>query len=329
MEQIPLLKVSGSLTDLGWAIGLRFKVQIQARVKATKQSIPNYSKYLDEIKTYLKFVKDFFPESLKELEVMAESAGVDFLDLAFLNTHEVYPYTGLNPDKPLRCTSVVSFNINGAIVGHNEDWLLAEQDDLYLLKGDIKGRKFIGLNYCCELAGITASLSSSGIVQCVDELDLKIGMGVPRNFLAHALLTCQNFANIESFINKAPRASGYNYLLVKDSEVWDIETSFHSNHIEKMSNCCYVHTNHCLYPQTKQFEKNCAQGSLDRLQKATALVKKPMGEDEMADLLSATQASRFSERGEIGTLASVLILPGKGEFKVKPNHSKSYLTYTF
>ncbi len=316
-QQVPLLEVSGSLTDLGEAIGSTFRIRIQKRVNDLKESVLHYSDYLVELAPFIKYAQEFFPEFTEEIEVISGSAKVDFRDLMLLNTHEVYQRARSVSSQALRCTSAVSFNSEGAIVGHNEDWLTREQDDLYVLKANIKGQRFISLNYCTELPGVAASLNQAGLSLCVDDLNLKIQPGVPRNFLAHALLGCQDLTQVLKLMNKTTQASGYNYLLTKNNQVWDIEMAPNLVHIEKMANCCYAHTNHCLNPQTRNFEKMKPESSIKRLQKAKDFLKKPMSELEMIKLLESATAENFHPSGEVKTLAMVLIFPERGEFKVR------------
>ncbi len=53
MENVfPILEVKGNHQDLGFAIGHRFKKEIQDRIKSRKENIPSYGEYLNKVDLY-------------------------------------------------------------------------------------------------------------------------------------------------------------------------------------------------------------------------------------------------------------------------------------
>ena len=90
MKKFDYLEVKGSHKDLGKAIGLKFRKEIQNRVFDRQKEISNYSEFLKRSEPYYKVTKDCFPMLVEELEFMEHAAGVGVSDLFSINNREVY-----------------------------------------------------------------------------------------------------------------------------------------------------------------------------------------------------------------------------------------------
>lgn len=319
-KTFPYLEISGSYHEVGTAIGATFKDKIQQRITYLKEHVPSYHRYLDHLKPYYLYAFRQFPNLLEELESTARAAYVAVEDYFFLNAHEVYHRAKPSHSNYFftneHCTIAVSFNTYGAIIGHNEDWISEEQSDLYVLKATVQGTTFLGLQYCTELAGVSASLNSWGLTQCINDLNPVIRTGVPKNFLARAVLQCKTLDEAQQLIERTPRASGFNHVLVQGTTIRNLELTSEHVAVKELDYQPYVHTNHYLSEKIKHHERFHSKSSEKRLQTAQRLVKNHMTENEMMNLLAETEQSKFFSDEPLKTIASVIIIPTRRELRV-------------
>lgn len=301
MNRFDYLEVRGSHKDVGKAIGSRFKEVIQKQVSRRRKRIANYVEFLKRSEPYYKAAKEYFPKLVEELESTAYAAGVGVEDYFSINNREV-----INSD---HCTVAVSFGKNGAIVGHNEDWESASSDALYFLKATIGDTTFLGLQYKVAMAGVAATMNSWGLVQCINDLYQNTQIGVPKNFLARAVLEARTLNEAENLLRKTKRASGFNHVLVQGKEVRNIEIAGDVLAVEKVINKPYVHTNHYLSPEMKFLEKFHTKSSEARYERAKEIIKPSMRREEMEMLLSDTEDEKFPICREEATLGSIVFLP--------------------
>lgn len=318
MKKFQVLEIKGNYEDIGLAIGESFKKEIQEAIKARRNEIPNYDSYLERSKKYFDYTKQIFPNLIIETESIAKAADVNVIDYFFINNRETYDIAeqhdkqqAANPD---HCTIAVGFGKVGAIVGHNEDWSKEELDNTYILKATIGDTSFIGLNYKTAIAGVSASMNSWGLVQCINDLYQTNQFGVPKNYLARAILELKTLDEVENLVRNTKRASGFNHVLVQGSEVRNIEIAGNQMAVEKSTLTPYVHTNHYVSDELKHLEKFHTRSSEERYKRATELVKDVKTRDGMQRLLSDTQNKEFPICRSNETIGSVIAVPSKNEF---------------
>lgn len=333
-KKFPYLEVSGSYYEVGFKIGGFLKDKIQERIGLRRESTHNYKDYLGQIGPYKEEAQKTFPKLIEELRGYADGAGVSFDECFLANTREVFDYYISQWEKrhgPDHCTIVVSLGENKTVVGHNEeDWLPEAIDDLYVLKANINGVSFMGLNYITELSGNSASLNSCGLVQCINTLYSDNRVGVPRNFLARAVLECTSLDETEKLIEGTKRASGFNHVLVKDREIRNVETLSRAVGVQRISGQVCAHTNHFLSPKLEPFEKNSYPGTKRRLKRARELVRPSMKPAEMISLLSDSSDSEYPICNASETIGSVVIIPEEKEVWVCYGHpcAGEFVKYT-
>jgi len=307
------LKIAGSHQDMGHAIGSKFKVEIQRRVNKARQTIEGYDDYLKRTEPYFNATKEAFPNLILEAEAIASSAGVSVSDYFAINNREVSKKSGSD-----HCTVAVSFGKNGAIIGHNEDWEGASPDALYILKATIGDTTFFGLQYKVCIPGIAVSMNNWGLVQCINDLNNSAQIGVPKNFVARAVLQCKTLDEAELLIRKTKRASGFNHVLIQGREVRNIEIAGDKLAIQKTVEKPYVHTNHYLSPEMVLLEKTHTQSSEKRYQMAMKKIKSDMTVEDMQLLLSDTNNAEYPISRHDATL---------GSFVAVPSESSAYICY--
>lgn len=320
-KTFPYLEVSGTHKDVGAAIGGRFKDKIQRRIAWQRRVVKNYEDYLSWGDRYFTATKQAFPNLIDELEAIAKAAEVPVPDLFFVNNRDLFdPSEELLTQRkgdPDRCTIAVAFNKEGPIVGHNEDWPSPVDDflmdDLYILKATIGETTFLGLEYATEVPGDVANMNNWGLVQCINELMTVSKVGVPKNFVARAVLEAKTLEEAETIISETNRASGFNHVLIQDHEVYNFETADEVFEIEKVEGVPYVHTNHYTAPGMENFEVYHTRNSEARYQRAKELVKDVATEKDMMNLLSDTNDPMYPICRQGITVGSLVFKPVQKE----------------
>lgn len=316
IKTFPYLEITGTNHELGLAIGEMFRGKIQEVIGDRKHYIKKYQERLAQTAPFLKETKKALPHLIEEMEGMATGADVPFIDLFFHNMPEVYDRTAWWDREQAQtedhCTIAVSFAERGPIIGHNEDWDIESLDELYVLKATVNGVTYLGLNYATFLIGSSATLTSNGLVQCINELHQETHVGVGKYFVTRAVLDAKTLDEAAACIQGIKRSSGYNHVLVQGSEIMDIETAGQDIDVERQTQRPYAHTNHFISDKMKIYEVDEAshhKNSYERLQRATELVRNDMTIDDMKKLLSDTTNRLYPICREDATIGSVILEP--------------------
>lgn len=312
MKKFDYLEVKGTYKDVGRAIGTKFRDAIQRRVVGARERIVGYDAYLKKTEPYFKATEEAFPNLVTELKATARAAGVGTADYFAINNHEVKARHKKDAD---HCTVAVSFGEEGAVVGHNEDWEGASPNGLYVLKATIGKITFIGLQYKVTIPGVSVTMNNWGLVQCINSLETQTHSGVPKNFIARAVLECKTLDEAEALIRNTKKASGFNHVLVQGQEARNVEIAGDKLVVEIVAGKSYVHTNHYLSPEMKAFEKFHTKSSEARYNRAIGIIKCGMTIAEMQELLSDTENKEYPISRSDATLGSFVAVPeGKKVF---------------
>ncbi|PIS22621.1 hypothetical protein COT50_00905, partial [candidate division WWE3 bacterium CG08_land_8_20_14_0_20_41_10] len=258
---------------------------------------------------------EVFPNLIVETEFIAKGADVGIIDYYFMNNREVYDpaeygdkKNSVNQD---HCTVVAGFNLGKLVIGHNEDWSLDALGDLYILKAKIGETAFIGLNYATGVCGLSASMNNYGLVQCVNDIYQTNKIGVPKNYLARAILEIKTLDEAENLIKKTPRGSGFNHVLAQGSEIRNIEIAGEHLGVQKSINNPYVHTNHYLVPELQRFEKFHTKSSEARYLRAKQLISDNMSIQDIVRILSDTANVDYPICRADETIGSAVFTPSE------------------
>ena len=337
IKTFPYSEISGSHTELGLAIGEMFRGKIQEVIDDRKHYIRSYGDNINALHPFIKETKKVFPKYLEELIAMAEGANVPFIDLFFHNTPEVYDRTSdwdrEQAQTEDHCTIAVSFTKTGPLIGHNEDWSIESLDELYVLKATIDNVTYLGLNYSTFLIGCSATLTSHGLTQCINELHQDSHGGVGKYFVARSVLDASSLEDAEAIIQNTKRASGYNHVLIQKNTIFDIETAGPSIDVEKRIGTPYAHTNHFCSTRMQQYEQDEAthhKNSYERLLRVNELVRNDMTIDDMKDLLSDTKNRLYPICRDDATIGSVIIEPSEQKMYIcyGPPNRGTFIPYT-
>jgi len=252
----PFVKVKGSHREIGRQIGEFARVQVNRSLENAKKLIDDTYKVLEltwegaqiQARKYLPFAQESYPRYVDEMAGIAEGAGVAFEDLVVLNAMEAVTMDALHLTK---CTS---FAVNGdqttdghVLVGHNEDWLPEDEDDVFLIHAEPDDEPpFLAMTYGGLLPNI--GFNAYGIAQCCDSVypsDSRIG--IPRVVVSRAVLAAKAPDDAIRSALTARRAAGYNHLIVHESgEMYNVEVSARRFGIIYPDSSYLVHTNHYL-----------------------------------------------------------------------------------
>jgi predicted choloylglycine hydrolase len=309
----PLVELSGSHYSVGFDLGRHFSVRINTFVEQLRTELPDYQRLLAQNFPYLKATQSAFPNLVEELVGVATGARIPPEEYFFLTNPELQtatePYLAKLHLVGDHCSTLVSFNQQGAIIGHNEDYDPAMQDDLYLLKATINGVTIFGLQYITEMIGTAASVNSYGLVQCINELHSNYRTGLPKNFIARAVLQCQTIEEAEGLITRVKHASGFNHVLIQGDKITNIEIAGPKIAVTHFTHEPFSHTNHYLSPDLKESEKYHTASSRHRLRRLTQLVRPGMSLSGVQATLKDHHHPKHSICRHNHTLGSVIFEP--------------------
>jgi isopenicillin-N N-acyltransferase-like protein len=283
---LPLIRIGGTPHEMGLELG-------RARKDSIRHMISNVRAFLEETYSqirlswteailqahkYLPFAQELTPRYVEELRFMAEGADVSFDDLMVLNCLEAITTDALHL---LGCTTFAMTEEHTAegrvLIGHNEDWLPADEGDVFLIHAEPDGEPaFLAMTYGALLPNI--GFNTSGICQCCDSVyPTDVRIGVPRVFVSRAVLAAETISTAISAALAQHRAAGYNHVLVHSSgEVYNVEVSARHFAMMYAQGGILVHTNHYLSRRMARLESDSHHliGSRVRYFRATRLLRR-------------------------------------------------------
>lgn len=303
IKKFPIVKAKGTNYEVGFAIGFQLKTVISEYLVEQRKFLGNLlQQKILESELFLDQAEHYFPKFIEELRGMSEGANVNLKELILANFREI---SDLGPAQPTRCTILGIPGDNGYILGHNEDWLVDTEKYLYILDATINGVKITGLGYCYELIGGSVAINGYGLIEAVNELLHYEGggkpTGVPKNFIARAILDCKTLQEAELIIQQIPRAGGFNHVVVYDNQLWNFETSARKFATQKIVNEAYVHTNHYVTPELMGLDRGTEE-SRSRLNKVKSQISTVKSISEIKNLLSDREEPSICRDNTIGSV---------------------------
>lgn len=242
----------------------------EAAAPMIRRMVENYRELLREARDRLKLrwegavlqARKYHPYAaegarpyLEELEGMAEGANLPLDDLLVVNCIEGIAGDALH----LKCTSfAVSAELTAeghVLVGHNEDWWPEDMQTVYVVHATPDNEPpYLALTYGGLLPNI--GFNAAGIAQCCDSVypnDTRVG--VPRIFVARAVLGASRLSEALERAVPLRRAAGYNHLIAdRSGELYNLEASAKRFALRYGSSGSIVHTNHYLDPEMQRLE---------------------------------------------------------------------------
>jgi len=295
------LEVKGTYERTGYQIGKFFGKHIKKIIKQRSDwhgrlmSIMESRKgrlYANEL---LQLTRRYFPHLHRELQGIAEGAGIGFDALWAMCIKSELDQCG---EETPGCSTIFYKDKKRAWLFHNEDGHRAYGDIMYIARvTPPSGISFISMVYPGIIAGNGPNLNSEGLIQTTNYIGSTRGeAGIPRYVISRAVLEAKNIKEALQIITFEPRAypSHHNIASLSDGRYVSIETVPGLTE-KKEPETLYYHTNHLIFDQTRAYpyEDMTYRGSSSesryeviREKVKTLDLEKPESEDFLAILAS-------------------------------------------
>ena len=250
--------------------------------------------------------KQFFPQYLRELEGIAEGAGVDFWKLFYFNVPEI-------ADRETGCTSIAGRSNGEVFLLHNEDSVAEERpQDGFLLHFTTPTASFYGFAYAGELPGACYGWNSHGVFFSVNYLYLQddpdVRGRVSRTFVARHLMEASDIEDAVARLKSGHSASGYHNYVGKGDRLVSVE-QFRDDVSVKEVNGIDAHANHYLHAKFAP-EAGTDKHSRLRYDRVCKLLREQLDPLQvLADRTNAPYAICTRQDEELHTLSTVRFLP--------------------
>lgn len=277
---IQLLTVSGSHYECGRQIGSACGGLIRRLLSHSQGLLPPGLHWDDcrrAVRPYLAATQRAFPWVLEELRGVADSAGVDFLDLFIDSVEELFSAPSAS-----RCSDFAACfpaTEDRVLLAHNNDLAPESEENILAIEWNFPDhpRLFtIGVG-----PFLSAGLNDARIALTGNELAHNDQRpGVPRLAIARAILSARNFNDALAIALRPERASSYNNIVSSgDGRIVSVEASASDHELIFPEDGWLVHTNHYTHPRMRQYEQdpNKIAGSVSRYERARSLMQNRAG----------------------------------------------------
>jgi Acyl-coenzyme A:6-aminopenicillanic acid acyl-transferase len=244
MQELSVFRVTGQSDDIGYRLGELARPVMAAYMQQSTawQRVSQWRGH-----PYVTALRDaaeaHFPALVAELEGMAAGVGWPIEDVFLWNCRGE-----LIHNAPDGCTTLAAASGNTRFIAHNEDGDPYLRERCFLVDVQPAGKPgFLSFYYPGSLPGHTFAASRAGLVQAINNLRIRQpAVGVPRMFLARAVLDAASLDEAVQLLRDTPRASGFHHTLgcagdprllsmeataQRCSIVADITLSGHANHM--------------------------------------------------------------------------------------------------
>ncbi len=340
---IRLLELSGTNYEMGFRHGELYKDSIQnfaeERVRLSGEATwtgqgLSRSEVLALAEACLDEHKIYCPDLYEELQGMADATGLSLSELLIVNGFTdfidvVYNVKNLKKKMPAatadNCTSFLvpnnrSENSQG-FCGQTWDMHKAATPHVVLIDGKPKDKpNFLAFTSmgCVGMIGMNDEGISVGINNL---LGADGQIGVMWVFVIRKILEQRTLEEAIKCIANAPLAGAHNFLLFdKEGNGFNIEAMSTKMHIEELKEDPIVHTNHCVWDETKALERTRAPDS-----QASSVARLSTGQDllekdtiDVEDLKSLTRNETICVRptapSYVESCGAAIMRPSTGDF---------------
>ena len=254
---LKVIELKGSGYELGFQHGKNLKKEIEEIVKLWKQNTTkelgrDANEILREFMNYSNFetaIKEWTPDLYEEVRGIAEGSKQKFEDILVLNLlDEFWVYIDAVENHHCSDVGIPAKNNLPAMVAQNMDIEDYTDNNQVLMK--IENQDDNPKQLVLTHPGLIAlnGMNSSGFGVVVNTImQLKASnSGVPVAFIVRRLISMTNKDEIIQFIKNVPHASGQNYIIGINGEVYDFEASAGEvvRFIPENVNGAVYHTNH-------------------------------------------------------------------------------------
>ncbi len=289
---LPLIAVGGTYREIGRQVGEAAREQITRSVTFYQANIEwlagmSFDAAQRRALTLLPYVEAALPQYVEELAGLAEGAGLPFEHLLVLNCGEEILCgerpSGAGPTGG-HCTDVAIARDGRTVVGHNEDWIEDDIENMVVLDVTVPdGTRFLSLTGaaylpCCGFNSHGMALYGNTLYSTDERA------GVPNSFKLRWMLEARDRGEADARACMAGRARGSNHVLGQaGGHIWDVETSA-TREATIEGGEWFAHSNHFKAESMLDVERSASSGSRRRLERARELVRDGLarGDDPVA-----------------------------------------------
>lgn len=266
-----IIHLPGDPYGAGRAIGERSRDAVQS-VVLRSEMWKTLEKWLgsDRLCAMKSAAASAFPQYMEEIRGIADGCAIS-PDAAFCWNAR----GDLLPISDRGCSSVYAPISDGFCIGHNEDGSPDLKEYCFFSRADAGSNRpgYVSFTYPGTLNGNTFALTTNGLVQTVNNIRItEPGLGVPRHFLARAVLDAPDLTAVRNIFHRYPKAGGFHHLIgqMADAVMLSIEVSGKGAGILELHGL-YVHTNHLIHEGMKEEKQRITDSSRARQERMEAL----------------------------------------------------------
>jgi len=281
------VRIAGTRRQIGQALGklARPLMTVYLDQSATWQALRPWRghAYLQELAGH---AQEALPAIWEEFEGLAEGLRIPAADLLLWHCRGDLLHKTTDG-----CTSVALQAADGARwIAHNEDgdpYLYGRCHVVDVQPDDAPG--YVSFYYPGSLPGHTFGANRAGLVQTINNLRTRTRCaGVPRMFLARAVLDCASLDQATELLAHMPRAGAFHHTLgaAGDPRLLSIEATPGACSVETVARR-YGHANHLIHHGTRDTPQIVTDSSRARQNRIDALVDTWNDASGEADLVAA------------------------------------------
>ena len=274
------IEVSGDPYQVGYGLG-------EAAAGTIHETVLNVERYKslerdwsasDRLKSLLAAARQAYPEFLREIEGIADGAGVGFDDIFLWNCRGDFPGGGDQSHADAAGCTTVMIPARGdepAVIAHNEDDQAELDGHCFLARvRPSHGLGFLSFYSPGLLPGHTFAVNDAGLVQTINHIRPHDQVtGIPRHIIARAVLASSDLDGALGILSRRDRASGFHHNLGQAGGVALLS-------VEAPASMCVVrhigyaavHSNHLVFPECADIGQEVADSSASRQRRAEALI---------------------------------------------------------
>lgn len=288
------IEVGGDAYQLGRGLG-------EAAATAIREIVPGLARFRslenewagsDRLRALLGAARGAFPEYVREIEGIADGAGVGFETMFLWNCRGDFPGGGdQQHPEDAGCTTVMipALGDEPAIIAHNEDDQAELDGHCFLVRAKPSdGIAFTSFYSPGLLPGHTFGVNDAGLVQTINHIRPHDQTeGIPRHLVTRAILGSADLDAALAILDRRDRASGFHHNLGQagDDRLLSVEAPA-SRCVVRSIESASAHANHLMFPEFEGVDQETTASSLRRQRRAELLVLEGAseGRDAMAVL---------------------------------------------
>lgn len=281
------VRIAGNRRQVGLALGklARPLMSVYLAQSSTWEALRRWRDhpYVDELAQH---AQASLPAIWEELEGMAEGLRMPVKDVLLWNCRGDLLHSTADG-----CTTVALKSADGARwIGHNEDgdpYLYGRCHLVDVALDDAPG--YVSFYYPGSLPGHTFGANRVGLVQTINNLRTRQRHpGVPRMFLARAVLDCTTLDEAIALLRDLPHSGGFHHTLGSASDPRLISAEVTPGAVSLLDiGTRYGHANHMIHAKTRAQAQIVTESSRDRQNRIEGIVDGWSPATGSADLLAA------------------------------------------